>query len=130
MLIYYLLSHVSELVGECGSDATHIPSYILEAIAYLENHHHENIRSADLAKLLHISRTTLMTGFKKHTGSTVGEYLTQCRLRHALLLLRSGKTIEYAASRCGFADSSGLSHTFKRTYGVTPREYIKRENTP
>lgn len=127
MLICYLLSHISELAGECGSDVTHIPSYILEAIAYLENHHHENIIASDLAKMLHIGRTTLMTGFKKHTGSTVGEYLTHCRLRHAVLLLREGKTVEYTASRCGFADSSGLSHSFKRIYGVTPGEYVKRE---
>ena len=126
LLTYYLLSALSELVGEQNGNASHIPPYILEAIAYLEKHHAENILAADLAHALHIGRTTLMTAFKTHTGSTVGEYLTLCRLRHAIQLLEAGKTLEYAASQCGYADTGGLIRAFRRCYGMTPREYMKK----
>lgn len=126
LLTYYLLSALSELAGEQNGNASRIPPYILEAIAYLEKHHAENILSADLAHALHIGRTTLMTAFKKHTGSTVGEFLTACRLRHAIQLLEVGRTLEFAADQCGYADTGGLIRAFRRCYGMTPKEYIKK----
>ncbi len=126
LLTYYLLSQLSELSGKGTRNTSRIPPYILEAIAYLEKHYAENILAADLARALHIGRTTLMTAFKTHTGSTVGEYLTLCRLRHAVSLLGAGKTLEYAADRCGYADTGGLIRAFRRCYGMTPKEYMKR----
>ena len=126
LLTYYLLSALSELTGGEERKGDRIPPYILHAIAYLEKHHTENIHAEELARALHIGRTTLMTSFKTHTGRTVGEYLTLCRLRHAVQLLEMGKTLEYAADQCGYADAGGLIRAFRRCYGMTPREYMKK----
>lgn len=128
LLVYYLLSRVSALSGAEGRPAQKIPPYIMEAIAYLESHYAEKILAADLARMLHIGRTTLMTEFKKHTGSTMAEYLVHCRLRNALRLLGEGKTLESTADQCGFSDSSSLIRRFKQCYGATPRQYIRGGN--
>lgn len=126
LLIYYLLSRISDLSGEEMRDTNRIPPYIAQALAYLESHYSEKFLAADLAGSLHIGRTTLMTEFKKHLGVTIGHYLTECRLEHAVRMLGEGSPLEYTAVRCGFADSSGLIHSFKRRYGTTPRQYAER----
>ena len=66
-----------------------------------------------------------MTDFKKHTGNTLGQYITLCRLKNAIYLLNGNKTLEDAAKNCGFADTSGLTQAFKRHYGTTPHKYVK-----
>ena len=129
LLIYYLLSHLREQEGVQQAEADHVPSYVLETIAYLENHCDRDLLVDELARQLHIGRTTLMVGFKKHTGQTVGEYLTGCRLHRAVCLLESGRTLEYAAGRCGYADIGGLIRAFRRCYGMTPKEYMRRHRS-
>ena len=101
------------------------PHYIFETLTYLENHYNEKINFTILAESLYVGRTTLMTEFKRYTESTLGEYLTKCRLKNAIPLLLQKKTVEYAAEACGFSDSSGFIRAFKRHYGTTPFKYIK-----
>lgn len=126
MLIYYLLSHVLELAGEEQQAPGKSPSYIIDALAYMEAHYSEKIVAAELARHLNVSRTTLMTEFKKHTDRTLLEYLTHCRIKHAVKLLREGRTLEDVADQCGFADSSGLIRSFRRCYGTTPHRYMEK----
>ena len=124
LLIYYLLLQLLERTPE-RLKSSDTPSYILDALTYLETHYAERINFASLAESLYVGRTTLMTEFKRYTETTLGQYLTQCRLRHAIRHLRQGKTIEYAAEACGFSDSSGFIRAFKRHYGMTPYKYVK-----
>ncbi|MBE6597788.1 MAG: AraC family transcriptional regulator [Ruminococcaceae bacterium] len=124
LLTYYMLSHIFELQPLNSARSDKIPHYIFEAISYIESHYGEKLLAADIAKSLHIGRTTLMTEFKKHTGNTIGECISECRLKNAEMKLRSGNTLETTAIECGFSDSSGLIHAFKRRYGMTPKQYI------
>lgn len=124
LLTYYLLLRLSERTEENGLKKE-IPPYIFEALTYLENHHAEKINFTSLAKQLYVGRTTLMTEFKAHTGSTMGEYLCKCRLKNAIPHLLQKQTIEYTAEECGFSDSSGFIRAFKRHYGITPHQYVK-----
>ena len=124
LLIYYLLLKIYDRYPQ-HPNAADTPSYIFEVLTYLESHYAENINFAHLAKSLYVGRTTLMTDFKRYTESTIGQYLTKSRLRHAIPLLLQNNTIEYTAEKCGFSDSSGFIRAFKRYYGATPYQYIK-----
>ena len=127
LLICYLLSRLSDLT-ETESRAAHkIPPYVMEALGYLEAHYAERLTALTLAKRLHIGRTALMTEFKRHIGSTVTEYLTRVRLRHATQLLRAGNTLEVTAPLCGFSDSSSLTRSFKKQYGAPPKAYLRKK---
>ncbi len=126
LMIYFLLSKLSELSKVTVSPSANIPSYILEAITYLETNYGEKFTASDLASKLYIGRTTLMTEFKKHTGYTLGEYLTNCRLKNAIRFLEQGNTVEETARLCGFSDSCSLIHNFKNRFGTTPKQYIKK----
>ena len=127
LLVYYLLSYIDECSRQSPSSATTIPTQIYEALAYIHDHYTEKIVAQELADRLYIGRTTLMTQFKKHTGKTLHEYVTDCRLRSVVKLLSQGKTEQEAAVKSGFSDSSALIQCFKRTFHMTPRQFLVKE---
>ena len=90
LLVLYLLSYISEFAHNTMQVA--IPSYIMQALVFIEEHYQEKITAASLAKRLYIGRTTLMMNFKKYTDSTLNNYIIQCRLKKAIILLCQGKT--------------------------------------
>ena len=65
--------------------------------------------------------------FKKHTGKTPNEFLTEVRIRHACCLIDTyGKTLPLIeiASKCGYTDYVYFSKKFKSVTGVSPRTYM------
>lgn len=126
LLVYYFLSLLSDPITKSPAPSEPVPAYVVEALAYLEAHYAEKIVAEALAKHLHIGRTTLLTAFRHYTDHTVGEYLTHCRLRHAVRLLKGGETLESTALQCGFSDTSGLVRMFRRVYGMTPKAYAEQ----
>ncbi|MDM0025303.1 AraC family transcriptional regulator [Variovorax saccharolyticus] len=67
----------------------------------------------------------LIVAFKRTLGLTPHAYLTQLRLRGALRHLRSGQPVADAALASGFYDQSALNKHFKRTFGMTPLQYVQ-----
>lgn len=126
LLVFYLLSHIDEFLKKNASQSHHIPECIFKVLTYIDSHYTEKIVAQDLADKMYMGRTTLMTQFKKHTGKTLHEYITGCRLRNAIKLLSEGKTQFDAATHSGFSDSSALIQCFKREFKMTPSEYMKK----
>ena len=122
------LSELGELAEQSGREngTEALPAYVSEALSYSQEHYTEKLVATELASRLHIGRTTLMTAFKHYTGSTLGDYVTGCRLKHAIELLRTGETAQHVAEQCGFGDSCNLIRCFRRKLGVTPMQYVKK----
>lgn len=127
LLILCLLSHLSELIGKDSVATAEIPHYVTAALTYIGEHYPEKILAENLAWQLGIGRTTLMTAFKKYTGSTLGEYLLRCRVKNATRMLRAGLTEQSVAEACGFGDACSLIRAFKHCYALTPRQYLAAE---
>lgn len=125
MLLLYFLSLVQDLMPQEGS-AERIPGFITEALTFISAHSAEHIVAQEIADQLGVSRTTLMTAFKKYAGITVNEYLTRCRIKDAVALLRQGKTEQETAETCGFTDACNLIRAFKRVFGLTPKQYLSK----
>ena len=123
MLIYYL-SCLSECAGEMEKESRELPEYIRDALNHVKENYGEKIVAEELARRVNVGRTTLMTGFKKYVGVTLGEYLLKCRLIAAVELLSAGEPERVCAVRCGFGDVSNLIRSFKRRFGITPRKYL------
>jgi AraC-like DNA-binding protein len=66
----------------------------------------------------------LIVAFKRTMGLTPHAYLTQWRLRAALRRLQAGEPVAEAALGAGFYDQSALNKHFKRTFGMTPLQYV------
>lgn len=124
LMILCLLSHIDELSDTGETKSTVVPPYIIEALTYIDGHYHEKLTAEMLSDRLHTGRTTLMTSFKRYTGSTLNDYIIHCRLKNVIRLIGNGVTEQEAAEECGFGDASGLIRTFKRKFGVTPKQYL------
>jgi AraC-like DNA-binding protein/quercetin dioxygenase-like cupin family protein len=124
LLIFYLISLLSDL-KKSPNDTIKLPQFISGAIDYINIHYAEKINAENLAWHLNIGRTTLLTSFKKYVGLTMNAYLIKCRMHHAVMLLKQGKSEPEVAEAVGFGDSANMIRTFKRELGTTPMKYIK-----
>lgn len=120
-----LLSRILDQLPEGMEDSEELPPYVTAALSYLQENYAKKIVAADLAWSLQIGRTTLMTAFKRYTGRTLNEYLTGCRLTHAVKALQRGEPQQYVARSCGFGDSCNLIRAFRQRFGMTPGQYLK-----
>ncbi len=78
----------------------------------------------NLASQLNVNPSYLSTLFKKETGSTLTVYVNQKRIEHAVFLLNtSNLQIQMIAQYCGIPDVNYFTKTFKKTIGITPKEY-------
>ncbi len=121
------LSKVNDLRREKRADAEELPAYVTDALSYIQEHYVQKIVAEELAWKLGVGRTTLMTAFRKYTGTTVNDYLTRYRLKQALKLLRQGETQQRTAEATGFGDACNLIRAFKRCFGTTPGQYLKTD---
>ncbi len=76
------------------------------------------------AELLNVNASYLSTLFKKETGVTLTEYVTQKRIDHAAFLLSStNMQIQNIAQHCGIYDVNYFTKIFKKQKNKTPKEY-------
>ena len=91
---------------------------------YISENLSKKFSISDICDKLGTSKSTLLTSFKKHFGTTVNAYITETRLDTSLKLLEEGaKTINEIATEVGFADQSYFSKVFSQRYGMPPSEY-------
>jgi AraC-like DNA-binding protein len=97
---------------------------IVQATQYLEDSIRRPVRLADAARHVKLSPFHLAREFKRQTGRSVMQYLTDFRMMHARNLLEhSSLSVRQIAERCGFADQSHFGAAFKRMHGMTPLQY-------
>jgi AraC-like DNA-binding protein len=91
---------------------------------HVERHYATRLSLPEAAALAGLSRPQFHAVFKKATGMTLVDYLTQVRLTHAVRLLReTDRSIAEIATQVGFADQSYFDRRFRRRFGQTPRQY-------
>ena len=75
-----------------------------------------------------MSKRSFLRAFQSAVGSAPIAYLIKLRLsRAATLLRRAGEGITSAAFKTGFNDSNYFARQFRKMFGLSPREYRKRE---
>ncbi|MBH1942207.1 helix-turn-helix transcriptional regulator [Mobilitalea sibirica] len=101
----------------------------VDVICYLQTCYNQKITIEKLTEEFHTNRTTLLTDFKKYTGSSINRYLVQLRLSMASTLLRDTQlSVEEICERTGFSDISYFSKAFKKRINYTPSEYRRIYN--
>lgn len=77
-----------------------------------------------LAKLLSVNASYLSSLFKKETGKTLTEFVTQKRMEQAAFLLRTTTLqVQTVAQHCGIYDVNYFTKMFKKISGKTPKEF-------
>lgn len=81
-----------------------------------------------LAALFHTNKFTLMRQFKNEYGMTVIRYCAEKRIAEAKRLLAvTNMTVRTIAEHLGFSDAYVFSRAFKRSVGVSPVYYRRKE---
>jgi AraC-like DNA-binding protein len=78
---------------------------------------------SSLARELAINETKLKSGFKSLFGHTVFEYGHECRMQHALRLLRDRRMrIGQVADAVGYQHQGTFASAFKAHFGIRPKD--------
>jgi len=82
----------------------------------------------ELALQFDLPRTTLREGFRFLFGRTVHQYHADHKLEWALQKLTTGEyLVKEVAFEVGYQNPSHFIAAFKKKYGFTPKQYLKRE---
>lgn len=91
---------------------------------YVREHIQEDIYIADIAKQVFLNEQYLMRTFKKATGVSILEFITNERIWLAKeLLSNTGYPINRVADMVGYGNYSYFTKIFKRNVGVTPQVF-------
>ncbi len=114
---------MQELLRASRCDTTR--SFVAKAEAYV----HENYSSKDLTvesicDYLGISAAYFSTVFKRETGKTFINYLTDVRMERAVhMLLDENEKTYVIAEAVGYSDPNYFSYAFKKKFGISPSKY-------
>lgn len=99
-------------------------AYVSQAISYIHRHYSDDISLSTVAAAIGISSSYLSKQFKEDLGLGFADYLCNYRIEKAMaLLIETDASNKNVAQMCGFSDDAYFSRVFKRTAGITPKEY-------
>lgn len=115
-------------VYECIEQPYNPSQDIEKALRYIDMNYKTQITLDEVADKINLTPTYLSRKFRKVTGTTFKEYLTQIRIKQASqALLTTDDSITQIALDCGFGSSNYFKDIFKKMTGVSPRTYRKRD---
>ena len=125
--IFLLLSIISTTNHEKRSSYRKQQVDIVKAVnEYISTQFMKRITIDSLSDLFDIPTSTLKRCFKGVYGTTIHQYLKECRINAAKRLLQeSDQSILEIANAVGYENGSKFTSAFKEATGVTPSAYRK-----
>ncbi|MBR2354655.1 MAG: helix-turn-helix domain-containing protein [Clostridia bacterium] len=95
-------------------------------LRYIQMNYSVDLTEEELCRLFGCSRSYFSHTFRRETGKSFREYLTDVRLENAKRLLAfSHLNVTEISFAIGYTDSNYFSNVFKKKEGVSPRTYRK-----
>lgn len=99
------------------------------AVSYICANFSNKISVDTLASISGFSKYYFLREFKRITGETPVIFINRIRCENAKRLLRSGAlSIREVCEQCGFENLSYFSKTFKKHFGISPKQYTSTIN--
>ena len=95
---------------------------------HIKDNREEKLGLNDIAQKFFMSPYYLSHYFKKETGFTLAQYITNQKLTAAKSLLKKGYSVAEVALKLSYSSDSHFISVFKRNCGITPKQYSKKEN--
>ncbi len=96
------------------------------ALNYIHSKYMYPLSVEDISQKVGLERSYFTTLFTRQMGVSPGKYLQNHRMEiAAILLTRDNYSVSTTAMSVGYADIYTFSKTFKRHFGLSPREYAK-----
>ena len=83
----------------------------------------EPLSVSGLADVFSFERSYLFRIFKERYGVGIKEYITHVRMERAKAYLADGKRVADCAAMVGYTDEFNFSRSFKKQFGISPREW-------
>lgn len=100
---------------------------VIQAREFLETAVVFGARLDQLEQVTGCDRWQLSREFRALLGTSPYRYLQHRRVDRAKRLLREGATLADAAHGAGFADQSHFGRTFRKTVGLTPKQWLRSD---
>lgn len=116
---------LEQLIEESGRmDGPDQDKPVLEEILnYVQKNFTQDITLKGTSEQFYINRSHLARIFKRKTGTTFNNYLTDLRIEKACGLLEEGVPIGHVAELVGYDNSRYFSRVFCKVKGCTPSKY-------
>ena len=120
----FLTNKVKTIAATEKKENSSFHDSVIKIINYINDNYSSDISLEELCEIASISRHYLSTLFKKETGKTPWDFLTETRINNACSLIKSGSYRNYEiASMVGYENQGYFSRMFKKITGVSPSEY-------
>ena len=98
---------------------------VIEVQKYINrNYHNEDLSISEVANGLGVSQTYLTRLFKIELKMTFADYLTNVRIKNAIILMRDPSLKLYEiAEMIGYSTEHYFSNVFKKQVGISPEDY-------
>jgi AraC family transcriptional regulator len=127
-----LAETTASLTAGASPSGTSLPlnaeARVSQAVRTIDRHLHAALPLGQLARQVGLSAYHFLRTFKFVTGVTPHQYVLRARLRDAAWRLAGGsdKVLDVALET-GFGDVSNFNRAFRAEFGVSPREFRRRE---
>jgi len=100
-----------------------------DVYSYIRENFGKPVSLKEISKVAKMSPYAFSRFFKKSCGSGFVEYLNQVRTNKACYLLRETEyQVHDIANECGFMSISNFNKQFRKTVGISPRDYRAQYN--
>ena len=120
------IAGISRDLQSPGAETDHFAE-VDAVLDHVRSHFGSELRVEALAEISGLSVYQLNRRLRAIFGITAGQLITKRRMDVASEMLRDGSMpIAEVANACGYFDQSAFSRVFRRTVGLTPRQYRTR----
>ncbi|MGN1248767.1 MAG: helix-turn-helix transcriptional regulator, partial [Candidatus Spyradocola sp.] len=100
---------------------------ITAALGLIETHLTQDLRTADLARALHCSKSSLEKLFWYTTGMSIRDYVVRRRMSRAARDIAASPDLSLLdlAFQYGYGSNEAFTRAFRQVWHVTPSEYRK-----
>lgn len=97
------------------------------ALAYIHDHLDQSLSLSQVARHVHMNPNYFSEVFKRDTGQNYIEFVTQAKLRKAMVMLsETPAKISEVANQIGYEDIKYFNRLFKKFTGQTPSEHREK----
>ena len=112
---------------EPGEEHSNIPEKLMPIFHYIDSHLDGDLTLEALEGMFYIDKYYLSRLFKRSTGMNVHQYILMKRISEAKRLLSEGRSVTDACQASGFRDYSHFIRMFKKSVGVPPGKYLRKD---
>ncbi len=114
---------------EIAQATRHYSRHIKDAIAYIESHYASGISLSEVSEVLNLHKVYLSRLFKEEVGMTISNYILNYRMEAAKkLMCQTNLKLYKIAEHVGYTNAKHFMVSFKKSEGITPKEYRERIN--